>query len=140
VGRDTWNTLRVEAGRPGFASELAEEVIPVEAGIHDRAIDYTKGCYTGQEVIVRIRDRGRVNRNLRRLRLDIEAPLPAPGTELFREKERPVGHLTSVTDSPREGKIALGYVRREVEPGQTVNVGGVDGPRARVEALDGDGA
>jgi folate-binding protein YgfZ len=139
VGRDTWKTLRVEAGRPAFASELAQEIIPVEAGIHDRAIDYTKGCYTGQEVIIRIRDRGRVNRSLRRLRLDIDAPLPAPGTELFREKERPVGHLTSVADSPRRGKIALGYVRREVEPGQTVNVGRPDGPRARVEALGPEG-
>lgn len=137
VGRDTWTALRVEAGRPDFTGELAGEVIPVEAGIHHRAIDYDKGCYTGQEVIIRIRDRGRVNRMLRRLRLDIDAPLPEAGTELFREKDRPVGHLTTVTDSPRLGKIALGYVRREVEAGQTVNVGALDGPRARVEALEG---
>lgn len=133
VGRDAWTTLRVEAGRPDFIEELADEVIPVEAGIHDRAIDYQKGCYTGQEVIIRIRDRGRVNRSLRRLVLDIDAPLPEPGTELFRERDRPVGHLTSVADSPREGKLGLAYVRREVEAGQTVNVGALDGPRARVE-------
>ena len=136
VGRDSWDVLRVEAGRPDYLTELADEIIPVEAGIHDRAIDYDKGCYTGQEVIVRIRDRGRVNRSLRRLRLDIDAPLPEAGTELFRERDRPVGHLTSVADSPREGKLALAYVRREVEAGQTVHVGGLDGPRARVEELE----
>lgn len=135
VGRDTWSTLRVEAGRPDFIEELSGEVIPVEAGIHDRAIDYQKGCYTGQEVIIRIRDRGRVNRSLHRLRLDMDAPLPEVGTELFRDRDRPVGHLTSVTDSPREGKLALGYIRREVEAGQTVNVGALDGPEARVEAV-----
>ena len=136
VGRDTWETLRVEAGRPSFAQELAD-VIPVEAGIEDRAIDHTKGCYTGQEVIVRIRDRGRVNRHLRRLRLDVEAPLPEGGTELYRESERSMGAITTAADSPREGKLALAYVRREVEPGQTVTVGSPEGPRARVEALPG---
>ncbi|MEJ2538669.1 MAG: glycine cleavage T C-terminal barrel domain-containing protein [Gemmatimonadota bacterium] len=134
VGRDTWDTLRLEAGRPAFASELADDVIPVEAGIHDRAIDYQKGCYTGQEVIVRIRDRGRVNRHLRRLALEIDAPLPGPGTELFGEGQRSVGQVTSAADSPRQGKLALAYVRREVEPGQTVHVGTPDGPEARVEA------
>jgi len=138
VGRRTWTTLRVEAGRAAFAEEL-KDVIPVEAGIHDRAIDYGKGCYTGQEVIVRIRDRGRVNRHLRRLRLDIAAPIPARGTELFREEERSVGAITTAVDSPREGKLALAYVRREVEVGQTVNVGDPEGPRARVEALDAEG-
>ncbi len=131
VGRDTWETLRVEAGRPSYAQELAD-VIPVEAGIENRAIDHTKGCYTGQEVIVRIRDRGRVNRHLRRLRLDVEAPLPEPGTELYRESERSMGAVTTAVDSPREGKLALAYVRREVEPGQTVTVGSPEGPRARV--------
>jgi len=135
VGRETWETLRVEAGRPSYAEELAD-VIPVEAGIEDRAIDHTKGCYTGQEVIVRIRDRGRVNRHLRRLRLDVEAPLPEPGTELYRESERSMGAVTTAVDSPREGKLALAYVRREVEAGQTVTVGSPQGPRARVEALD----
>ena len=138
AGRDTWETLRVEAGRPSFSGELADDVIPVEAGITDRAIDHTKGCYTGQEVIVRIRDRGRVNRHLRRLRLDVGADLPEQGTELYREKERPVGAVTTAVDSPREGKVALAYVRREVEPGQTVNVGSPEGPRARVEALEGE--
>lgn len=136
VGLETWDTLRVEAGRPSYRNELQDDVIPVEAGIHHRVIDYGKGCYTGQEVIVRIRDRGRVNRHLRRLVLDINAPLPAPGTELFREEERPAGRITTAADSPRMGKLALAYLRREVTPGQTVTVGGVEGPRARVESLE----
>lgn len=136
LGLDVWDTLRVEAGRPAWERELSDDVIPVEAGIHDRAIDYVKGCYTGQEVIVRIRDRGRVNRHLRRLVLDVTAGLPEPGTELFREEERPRGAITTAVDSPRRGKLALAYLRREVEPGQTVTVGGPDGPRARVEALE----
>lgn len=135
MGLDVWNTLRVEAGRPAWDNELSGDRIPVEAGIHDRAIDYHKGCYTGQEVIIRIRDRGRVNRHLRRLVLDVTHPLPDVGTELFREQERPQGTVTTAVDSPRRGKLALAYLRREVEPGQTVNVGGPDGPRARVEAL-----
>lgn len=135
LGLDVWNTLRVEAGRPAWDNELAGDRIPVEAGIQDRAIDYHKGCYTGQEVIIRIRDRGRVNRHLRRLTLEITESLPETGTELFRDGERSVGHVTTAVDSPRRGKLALAYLRREVEPGQTVNVGSPDGPRARVEAL-----
>ncbi len=135
MGQEVWGTLRVEAGRPAFASELRQDVIPVEAGIHNRAIDYGKGCYTGQEVIVRIRDRGRVNRHLRRLVLDISSELPAPGTPLFHGPERARGEITSAVDSPTRGKLALAYVRREVEPGESVAVGSPEGPRARVEAL-----
>jgi tRNA-modifying protein YgfZ len=62
-------TLRMEKGRPRYGVELDPDTLPPEAGIHERAIDHTKGCYTGQEVIVRIRDRGRVNRHLRGLLL-----------------------------------------------------------------------
>lgn len=141
VGRRIWEILRVEAGRPDFGADLTDQVIPTEAGIEDRAIDHTKGCYTGQEVIVRIRDRGHVNRHLRRLVLDPGAPLPLTGTELFREGGKPAGLITTVVNSPRRGKLALAYVRREVEPGGEVAVGAEDGPRARVEALealDGD--
>jgi folate-binding protein YgfZ len=137
VGLDTWNALRVEAGRPAWGWDLSEDVIPPEAGIQDLAIDYNKGCYTGQEVIIRIRDRGHVNRHLRRLVLDASAPLPPVGAELFAEAERPVGMLTTVVDSPRRGPLALGYVRRQVAPGDEVRVGSLDGPVARVEALEG---
>ena len=74
------------AGRPRFGRELTEDVIPLEAGLLDRAIDQEKGCYTGQEVIVRILHRGHVNRHLRRLEFSGQAP--APGTELFDEASK----------------------------------------------------
>src|SRR5690606_10978733 len=63
----TWTTLRVEAGRPAFGADMDDTTIPVEAGIHPRVIDHQKGCYTGKEVIVRIRDQSPVNRDIRRL-------------------------------------------------------------------------
>lgn len=113
---DAWNTLRVEAGRPEYGVDMDEGTIPVEAGVHERAIDYGKGCYTGQEVIVRIRDRGHVNRSLRLLMLG-EAPPPAPGTELFAGAgDKPAGTVTSSVLSPRYGQtVALAYVRRGAE-------------------------
>lgn len=121
---DVWNTLRVEAGRPAFGFDMDESTIPVEAGIHERAIDYAKGCYTGQEVIVRIRDRGHVNRTLRQLMLG-DVPVPPPGADLFAvdtdpadATPKPVGVVTSAVRSPKFGQtVALGYVKR-----------GVDGP------------
>lgn len=119
AGGDAWTTLRVEAGRPAYGADMDDTTIPVEAGIHERAIDYTKGCYTGQEVIVRIRDRGHVNRALRVVRLGNVAP-PAKGTELFEadapEDARPAAVVTSAVRSPREGEtLALAYVKRGVE-------------------------
>ena len=116
AGLGVWSTLRVEAGRPAYGTDMDENTIPVEAGIHDRAIDYGKGCYTGQEVIVRIRDRGHVNRNLRQLLLG-DVPAPPRGAPLFVEgTEKPVGEVTSAVQSPRFGQtVALGYVKRGVE-------------------------
>ncbi len=135
MGSSVWEALRLEAGRPAFGDDLTDEVIPIEAGIQSRAIDYDKGCYTGQEVIVRLRDRGRVNRHLRRLHLG-DGPTPAAGTEVWAvDGGRAVGQVTSGAVSPRLGTLALAYVRREVEPPGPVRIGGPDGPEARVEAL-----
>ncbi|MEQ1857430.1 MAG: glycine cleavage T C-terminal barrel domain-containing protein [Longimicrobiales bacterium] len=117
AGHAVWTTLRVEAGRPVFGTDMDEDTIPIEAGIEGRAIDHTKGCYTGQEVIVRIRDRGHVNRNLRRLELG-EGPTPASGTELLAVdgSGKVVGHVTSAVVSPKHGGVlALAYVARGVE-------------------------
>ncbi len=116
AGLGVWTTLRVEAGRPAYGTDMDEATIPVEAGIHERAIDYAKGCYTGQEVIVRIRDRGHVNRELRQLMLG-DVPAPKPGAELFVEgSEKPVGRVTSAVESPRFAQtVALGYLKRGVE-------------------------
>lgn len=136
LGRAAWETLRVEGGRPAFGVDMDDDTIPVEAGVHDRAIDYEKGCYTGQEVIVRIRDRGRVNRHLRRLLLG-DRPTPAPGTELFRlDGARAVGWITSAMESPRFGQtIALGYVRRELEPPARVRLASAEGTPVEVRTL-----
>jgi folate-binding protein YgfZ len=130
---DVLESLRVMAGRARWGAELTEDVIPLEAGLLDRAISQSKGCYTGQEVIVRILHRGHVNRHLRRL--VFEAGAPEPGAELFEPgNERPRGVVTSAVAN-EAGALGLGYVRREVEPPAELHVGAPDGPLVRVEAL-----
>jgi folate-binding protein YgfZ len=140
VGFGALETLRIEAGRPRYGTDLTEETIPTEAyesiGMMERAISFTKGCYTGQEVIVRIAHRGHVNRHLRGLRLG-DAPVPAPRTPLIHpETGKEIGWATSAAFSPRLGEtVALGYLRRELQPGMRVRVGAADGPEAEVAAL-----
>lgn len=140
VGFGALETLRIEAGRPRYGIDLTEETIPTEAyesaGLMQRAISFTKGCYTGQEVIVRIAHRGHVNRNLRGLRLG-DAPAPAPRTPLIHpDTGKEIGWVTSAAFSPLLGEtIALGYVRREVQPGGQVRIGAVDGIAADVADL-----
>jgi folate-binding protein YgfZ len=112
-----WTALeiaRIEAGIPRFGADMDETNIPLECGIEERAVSYTKGCYIGQEVINRIRSIGHVNRELRRLRLaDDLKELPAKGDKLFKE-DKEVGYVTSATRSPKlKANIALGYVHRE---------------------------
>jgi folate-binding protein YgfZ len=137
VGFGTLETLRIEAGRPRYGAELTEETIPTEAyestGQMKRAISFTKGCYTGQEVIVRIAHRGHVNRHLRGLLLG-DVPTPAPRTPLFHpESGKEVGWTTSAAASPlRAQTIALAYLRREVAPGDTVRLGAAEGAEGRV--------
>ncbi len=120
-------TTRIEAGRPRFGLDMDGETIPLEAGIEDRAISRTKGCYVGQEVIVRVLDRGhgRVARRLVGLRL-ASAAVPARG-EAIRAEGREIGRTTSAARSPRLGTaIALGYVHRDfTSPGTAVHVGAV---------------
>ena len=140
VGFGALETLRVEAGRPRYGADLTEEIIPTEAyqaaGLMDRAVSFHKGCYTGQEVIVRIAHRGHVNRHLRGLLLG-DAPAPAPRTPLFNPATgREAGFVTSVAVSPRLGQtVALGYVRRELGPGAVVRLGSVDGAGATVAEI-----
>ena len=133
VGSGVWEALRLEAGRPAFGSDMDQSTLLPETGLEDRVVDVAKGCYTGQEVVVRIRDRGHVNRRLRRLRL-ADLPTPARDTELFSSSgEGPVGVVTSAAVSPRLGTLALAYLRREVEVPGEVRVGAADGPVAVVE-------
>jgi folate-binding protein YgfZ len=127
---ETLETLRVESGVPALGRELDEEVFPAEARL-ERAISTTKGCYTGQEIVERIRSRGAVHYLLVGLRFD-DAP-PPPGTELHDAGGKRVGEVTSVARSPEAGAIGLGYLRRELEaPGTEVTAGDVP---ARVAAL-----
>jgi folate-binding protein YgfZ len=103
------------------------DTIPLEAGIDDRAISRTKGCYVGQEVIVRVMDRGhgRVARRLIGLAFDPAAAVPAPGAHVS-SGDREIGRVTSAVWSPALARpIALGYVHRDfVEPGTIVSVAG----------------
>ena len=118
---------------------MDDGTIPVEAGLVDVAFDHDKGCYTGQEVIVRIRHRGRVNWHLRALRFG-EAPV-RPGAQLFEAEGTKVrGRVTSVAQSPRFGQtIGLGYVRREVEPPATLRLGSGEGAEVGVRKIPAHG-
>ncbi|HEY4428785.1 MAG TPA: glycine cleavage T C-terminal barrel domain-containing protein [Solirubrobacteraceae bacterium] len=112
--------LRIERGRPRFGVDVDETVIPQEAGINERAVSFTKGCYVGQETVARLHYRGRPNRHLRGLRLSE----PAGAGEELLLGERAVGRLGSSTTSPRLGTIGLALVRREAGPGTVLAVGG----------------
>lgn len=113
---------RIEAGEPQWGAELTEDVIPLEAGLRKIAISETKGCYTGQEVIIRILHRGHVNRHLRGIRTGT-AEVPAIGAELKRDG-KVVGKITSAAFSEHFGEaIGLAYVRREVEPPAQLQLG-----------------
>ena len=117
VGRAEVEALRIESGIPLFGVDMDEHTIPLEAGIEARAISFTKGCYVGQEVVIRVlhRGHGRVAKKLVRLAVDVasEADLPPRGTPIVKEGHE-IGTLTSVAWSPTLGKgVALGYVQRE---------------------------
>jgi tRNA-modifying protein YgfZ len=111
--------LRVERGRPRYGVDLDDSVIPQEAGLNERAVSFTKGCYVGQETVARLHYKGKPNRHLRGLRLSA----PASAGEELALGERVVGHVGSSALSPRLGPIALALVRREAEPGAIVSVG-----------------
>jgi folate-binding protein YgfZ len=138
VSADAIEAARIDAGYPLFGVDMTADTIPLEAGIEARAISLTKGCYVGQEVIIRVlhRGQGRVARKL--VSLSIEDGVPARGARAF-SGEREVGRITSAARSPRRGPVALGYLHREfLTPGASVDVE-VDGHRcvARVTAVSG---
>jgi hypothetical protein len=135
IDADVVEVCRVESGRPRFGLDMTDDTIPLEAGIEDRAISLTKGCYVGQEIVIRIlhRGQGRVARRLVGLSLESSAAVPARGT-VIRSVERVVGAVTSAVQSPALGRvIALGYVHRDfTTPGTTLSV---DGTAATVASL-----
>ena len=130
-----YEARRIECGLPAMGSELDERTIPEETGLVASAVSFTKGCYTGQELVARIEARGsNVARRLRGVRS--AAPLP-PGTTLWAAgQEREIGVVTSAAVSPELGPVALAYVRRGFEPPLSVEARTGDGAHeARVLAL-----
>ena len=113
VDADELERLRVEAGTPAWAKEIDDTILPAEAGLDERAISYTKGCYPGQEPIARLHFRGHVNRRLRRLGVDSASP----GDEIV-WNEKAVGRVTSAVPGR-----ALGYVRTEVPDDAALKIG-----------------
>ena len=122
--------VRVEAGRPRFGREMTAETMPAEAGIVERAVSFTKGCYIGQETVARLHYKGRPNRHLRGLVLTREAAAGAA----VRLGDRELGRIGTAVVSPKHGPIALAILRREAEPGARVEVGDAGGD-AEVVAL-----
>lgn len=108
--------VRVESGRPRFGAEMTNATIPEEAGINDRAVSLTKGCYIGQETVARLHYKGKPNRHLRGLQLDSEA---GSGT-VIRLGDRDIGKLGSAVLSPALGPIGLAILRREATLGDEV--------------------
>ena len=136
IDLDTFEVIRIERGVPKFTADMNEDTIPLEAGIEDRAISFTKGCYVGQEVIVRVTTRGggRVARKLVRWHADDSASVvPMPESRIF-SAAKDIGRVTSSAFSPSLNKVVgMGYVHRDfVEPGTNVTVVWND---ARIEAV-----
>lgn len=124
VSMATLEVLRIEAGIPRFLADMTEDTIPLEAGIEDRAISFTKGCYVGQEIIVRVvhRGGGRVARKL--VGLAFAGDDAAVAGDRVMAGDREVGRVTSAAWSPALGHVvALGYVHRDfVEPGTRLEI------------------
>jgi folate-binding protein YgfZ len=111
--------LRVESGRPRFGLDMGPESMPAEAEITERAVDFEKGCYIGQEPVARLHYRGKPNRRLRGLRLSA----PARHGDPLLLGDREVGTIGTAALSPALGPIALAVIRREAEDGDRLTVG-----------------
>jgi folate-binding protein YgfZ len=118
---ERWRVARVEAGLPEFGTDFDGSSMPAEAGLEDRAISFSKGCYPGQEPVARLHYRGHANRGLRGLCLAGDAP--PPGTPVLLDS-RQVGRTGSAAVSERFGPIALAVLRAEVADGAQVGAGG----------------
>jgi len=118
---------RIAAAEPAWGREITGDYFPMEVGLDD-AIDYTKGCFLGQEPIVRIRDRGHVNWRL--VRLDLEGSTdPSPGDRLESDTKPKAGRVTSVARLPDGRGVALGLVHVSVPAGHEVGILSTDGNR-----------
>ena len=133
-----YEALRIEAGMPLYGLDIDENALAPEVGRTAQAICYTKGCYIGQEPIVRIRDIGQVNRTLTKLRIEATNAVPH-GTKLWRDGKE-VGQVTSSALIPGSGEgVALAYVRRgNTEPGTVLEVE-MDGERGTARVIPKEG-
>ena len=112
MGCQALNALRLEQGIPWFGYDFGDKQIPHEAGLEQSHISYTKGCYTGQEIVERVRSRGQVNRMRVLLKFDTNEP-PVAGTALSADGKE-IGYTTRSAFSPNlQSAIGMGYVRRE---------------------------
>ena len=127
IGDHAYELLRIEAGQPAYGHELTEDYIPLEAGLW-ADVSFSKGCYTGQEIIARMESRQRVAKQLVGLRFEAEV---APLAELSIEGSQ-VGRVTSTARSPRHGWIGLGYLKAA-----QANVGQVVQSRFEEQAVTG---
>ena len=120
VGAAAAESARIEAGRPLWGIDMDESTLPQEVNLEALgAVSFTKGCYTGQEVVARLHFRGHVNRRLMGLRVE-GATARDRGAELTNLEGAACGDIRSSIVSPRFGPIALGLVRREVDAGAQV--------------------
>ena len=119
VSKEAAECVRIESGRPRLGLDMDESTIPQEAGLNERAVSFTKGCYVGQETVARLYYRGKPNRHLRGLRLTV----PAERGDPIQLADKQVGTIGSACVSPALGPIALALVRREASPGGEVLVG-----------------
>jgi folate-binding protein YgfZ len=122
IDEDELELLRILARTPRAGRELDDRVLPAEAGLEERAISFTKGCYPGQEPVARLHHRGHANRGLRVLRLD-GADVPAYDTPVEHDGAS-VGRITSAAPDGEGGVAALAYVRREVPADATLSAAG----------------
>jgi aminomethyltransferase len=124
VGTAALDLLRIAAGIPHYGADIRERDLPQETE-QERALNFSKGCYVGQEIVERIRSRGQVRRKF--TGFEINGPLPAPGSKVLVDGKE-VGEITSAASLPLSGgerRVALGYIRREVAtPGRHVETGG----------------
>jgi len=121
AGGTAATAVRVEAGVPLMGVDVDERTIPQEAGVVERAVSFTKGCYVGQELVARIDTRGHVNRHLRVLRLHDDVPVPLGS--IVSLPGRDVGEITSVGESVTlRAPVGLALLRREAGPDAQVTV------------------
>jgi folate-binding protein YgfZ len=129
VGPEALAAARIEAGYPVFGVDMTQETIPLEAGIENRAISFTKGCYVGQEVVIRVLHRGggRVAKKLVCVRIepgDAQQDGGASHEWKVYAAGKEIGRVTSAAESPRLGPVALAYVHRDfVAAGTHIEIG-----------------